>query len=490
MTDKRVYTTNELENMSIYDLRLLLRSLGGVPKSKKGREMINEIIDIQMGNKTAQKNSNRGRKPKNSINEDAIPTTAEPKERFSSLLGGGRAFTEQDLNSNNYYIDGVSVPVSVEVADSGCVLGNIILASGILFFANDEGYLCDISNVANPLYFYVEKAIISRYDLKEGDKIIGSALFSAVEGYYSLIDVIKINGYSVDNFRRNKEFERLNAIQPNQSLISNDESNKTLRTLEFYAPIGIGSRSLIVAQPKTGVTDMIKDIAKSIKLQNNNLKLFCILVDEKPEDVTEFSSILNENELFSFSYDDGSIQRIKLLDLILKSAKRLVECGEKVIILLNSLTKLTQAYYSQIILCENQTESAEHRAIIETKKFFLSGRNTREGGSLTIIASLLDGDSDLDKALSSQLLPASNTQIYLSANLAKKRIYPAIDLDRSVADYEEKLLSEERYKISLRLKSLLAENVRANEVYNQMINSTKDNDEFCKNFDEWEIALK
>ncbi len=490
MTDKRIYTTSELENMSIYDLRLLLRSLGGVPKSKKGREMINEILDIQMGNKRTEKNSNRGRKPKNSINEDNISSDSECKERFSSLLGGGRAFTLQDVDSKNYYIDGVSAPVNVEVRDTGCEPEQIILANGILLFANDEAYLCDISNLGKPLYFYVEKGILSSYDLKEGDKIIGSALFSASNGYFSLIEVIKVNGYNVDNFIRSAEFERLNATYPNQSLIADNERDNTIRAIEFYAPIGMGSRSLIVAPPKTGATGLIKSIARSIKVQHDKVKLLCILVDEKPEDVTEFSAFLNQDELYSFSYDDGSIERIRLLDLILKNAKRLVECGEKVVILLNSLTKLTQAYYSQTILRERQCESAEHCAIIESKKLFLSGRNTREGGSLTIITSLLDSDNELDKKLMAQLQSCATTQIYLSADLAKKRIYPAIDLDKSATDHDEKLLSDEKFQISLRLKSLLSTNARANEVYNQMIKSTQNNSEFCKNFGEWERALK
>ena len=490
MSDKRVYTTAELENMSIYDLRLLLRSLGGVPKSKKGREMINEIIDIQMGNKSAEKNSKRGRKPKNSISEESTVVCNENKEHFSSLLGGGRAFGVNDLSNKNYYIDGVSAPVSVEVTDSGCEPEKIILASGILLFANDEAYLCDMTNLYNPLYFFVERGIVEAYDLKEGDSIIGNALFSANNGYYSLIEVIKVNGIKVENLTRSVEFERLSAVYPNQSIISNLESDKTIRALEFYAPIGVGSRSLIVAEKKTGVTTLIKKLAKSIKLQNPNLKVICVLVDEKPEEISEFACFLKDDELYSFTYDDGSIQKIRLLDLVVKNAKRMVESGQHVVLLLNSLTKLSKAHYSQILIREKQNDTAELSAIIESKKLFNLGRNTRDGGSLTIISSVFEGESNFDKALISQLESSASTLIYLSSAIAKKRIYPALDLERTVSDHDEKLLSEEKYQIALRLKALLSNNARANEVYNQMINTTQNNNEFCKKFSEWESALK
>ena len=169
MNEKRIYTTSELEGMSIYDLRLVLRSLGGVPKSKKGREMINEILDIQMGNKRAEKLSNRGRKPKIAHPDDSNRESNEASDKFPAFPGGGRPFTECDLGDRNYYTDGVSAPISVEVHDAGCEPEKIILASGILLFVNGEGYLCDMTDLSNPLYYFVEKGIIFSYDLKVGD---------------------------------------------------------------------------------------------------------------------------------------------------------------------------------------------------------------------------------------------------------------------------------------------------------------------------------
>jgi transcription termination factor Rho len=303
------------------------------------------------------------------------------------------------------------------------------------------------------------------------------------EKYYGLLRVEAINGVPADEARRRKDFEQLTPLYPNQRLVMETvPENISGRIIDLIAPIGKGQRALIVAPPKAGKTTLLKNIANSITANHPEVILLVLLVDERPEEVTDMRRSV-KGQVISSTFDEPPENHMRVADLVLERAKRLVEQGKDVVILLDSLTRFGRA--------SNLTTSPSGRtlsggldpaALYRPKRFFGAARNIEEGGSLTVIATcLIDTGSRMDEVIFEEFKGTGNMELVLSRDLAERRIFPAIDVKRSGTRHEELLYSKEELMAIWQLRRLLANQedlVEAAEQLIRLLQRTKSNREF------------
>lgn len=307
---------------------------------------------------------------------------------------------------------------------------------------NSYGFLRDINNNFMPSAYdvYVNPKIIKEMDLRSGDMITCTINLPKTEDQKlcTLADVLLVNGK--ENCKNRPLFEDFTATYPKEQMVlSNDgldkEYNNTCRVVDLVSPIGFGQRTLVVAPPKCGKTTVLHSLALSILMGYKSVKLIIVLVGERPEEVTEMKKIAPGAEIVFSTFDEPAENQIKMTELIIDRAKRLVELGQKVVILLDSITRLVRSYnYAVPSSGKILTGGVDPAALVKPKKFFGSARNTEEGGSLTIVAtSLLETGSKMDDFIFEELKGTGNAEIRLSRNIAKKRVYPAIDISQSGA---------------------------------------------------------
>ena len=325
-----------------------------------------------------------------------------------------------------------------------------ILASGILDLINDGyGFLRQLSLKPSPNDVYVSQSQIRRFALRTGDQVMGQVRPPKDgEKYYGLVRVEGVNGLDTDAARARPNFETLTPIFPNVQLhLETTKDNLSTRLMDLLSPIGRGQRGLIVSPPKAGKTTLLKHIAQGIAANNPGVSLMVALIGERPEEVTEMKRSI-DGEVFSSTFDDPVEDHCRVAELALERAKRLVECGKDVAILLDSITRLTRAY-NLSLPSSGRTLSGgiDPVALYPPKRFFGAARNTEEGGSLTIIAAcLVDTGSRMDEVIYEEFKGTGNMEIHLERKLAEKRVFPAIDIQRSGTRREELLLSEETLK--------------------------------------------
>jgi transcription termination factor Rho len=331
---------------------------------------------------------------------------------------------------------------------------------------------------------YVSQSQIKRFGLRTGDLVFGVARPPKEgEKYYGLLRVEAINGVPADEARRRKDFEQLTPLYPNQRLVMETvPENISGRIIDLIAPIGKGQRALIVAPPKAGKTTLLKNIANSITANHPEVILLVLLVDERPEEVTDMRRSV-KGQVISSTFDEPPENHMRVADLVLERAKRLVEQGKDVVILLDSLTRFGRA--------SNLTTSPSGRtlsggldpaALYRPKRFFGAARNIEEGGSLTVIATcLIDTGSRMDEVIFEEFKGTGNMELVLSRDLAERRIFPAIDVKRSGTRHEELLYSKEELMAIWQLRRLLANQedlVEAAEQLIRLLQRTKSNREF------------
>ena len=325
-----------------------------------------------------------------------------------------------------------------------------ILASGILDLINDGyGFLRQLSLKPSPNDVYVSQSQIRRFALRTGDQVMGQVRPPKDgEKYYGLVRVEGVNGLDTDAARARPNFDTLTPIFPNVQLhLETTKDNLSTRLMDLLSPIGRGQRGLIVSPPKAGKTTLLKHIAQGIAANNPGVSLMVALIGERPEEVTEMKRSI-DGEVFSSTFDDPVEDHCRVAELALERAKRLVECGKDVAILLDSITRLTRAY-NLSLPSSGRTLSGgiDPVALYPPKRFFGAARNTEEGGSLTIIAAcLVDTGSRMDEVIYEEFKGTGNMEIHLERKLAEKRVFPAIDIQRSGTRREELLLSEETLK--------------------------------------------
>ena len=325
----------------------------------------------------------------------------------------------------------------------------IITNSGVLEIMPDGyGFLrsSDYNYLNSPDDIYVSQSQIKLFGLKTGDSVTGT-IRPPKEGekYFPLIKVISINGRTPDYIRDRVPFDHLTPLFPNKkfNLTGNGHDNISTRVVDLFSPIGKGQRGLIVAQPKTGKTMLLKEIANAIAANHPEVYMIVLLIDERPEEVTDMARSVNA-EVISSTFDEPAERHVRVAGMVLEKAKRLVECGHDVVILLDSITRLARAY-NTVAPASGKVLSGgvDANALHKPKRFFGAARNVEEGGSLTILATALtETGSKMDDVIFEEFKGTGNMELQLDRKLSNKRIFPAVDIISSSTRREDLLLAK------------------------------------------------
>ena len=357
--------------------------------------------------------------------------------------------------------------------------------------ADGYGFLrsSDFNYLASPDDIYVSPSQIRLFGLRTGDTVLGTVRPPKEgEKYYPLIKVLKINGCGPQSERDRVTFDKLTPIFPNEKFnLSGRRSSISTRIIVLFAPIGKGQRGMIVAQPKTGKTSLLKDIANAISDNHPEVYLMVLLIDERPEEVTDMQRSVR-GEIISSTFDKEATEHVKIANIVLEKAKRLVECGHDVVILLDSITRLARAYNTvQPTSGKVLTGGLDANALHRPKRFFGAARNIENGGSLSIIATALtDTGSKMDDVIFEEFKGTGNMELQLDRRIANKRIFPAIDLVNSSTRRDDLLQDEKTLqRIWIARKYLSDMNlVEAMEFIHDRVKKTRDNEEFLMSMNE------
>jgi transcription termination factor Rho len=367
--------------------------------------------------------------------------------------------------------------------------GESIFGEGTLEVLQDGfGFLRspDTSYLAGPDDIYVSPSQIRRFNLHTGDSIDGEIRTPKDgERYFALVKVDKVNSDSPESSKHKILFENLTPLFPTRRLLLERdikaEENVTSRIIDLIAPIGMGQRALVVSSPKSGKTVMLQNIAHAIASNYPDVTLMVLLIDERPEEVTEMIRSVR-GEVISSTFDEPAIRHVQVADMVIEKAKRLVEHKKDVVILLDSITRLARAYNTVIPASGKVlTGGVDANALQRPKRFFGAARNIEEGGSLTIIATaLVDTGSRMDDVIYEEFKGTGNSEIHLDRRLAEKRTYPAINVNRSGTRKEELLIKPDDLQKIWVLRKLLypMDDVEAMEFLLDKIKATKNNGDF------------
>ena len=356
-----------------------------------------------------------------------------------------------------------------------------ILPDGFGFLRSSEG-----SYLAGPDDIYVSPSQIRRFNLKTGDSIAGTIRPPKdSERYFALLKVNEINFDTPDRSRHKLIFENLTPLFPTQQLrleLGNGTTEDlTGRIIDLIAPIGKGQRSIIVAPPKAGKTVLLQSIAQSITKNNPECYLIVLLIDERPEEVTEMQRTVR-GEVVASTFDEPPARHVQVAEMVIEKAKRLVEHKQDVVILLDSITRLARAYNTVLPSSGKVlTGGVDANALERPKRFFGAVRNVEEGGSLTIISTaLIDTGSTMDKVIYEEFKGTGNQEITLERDIAEKRVFPAINIKKSGTRREERLMDEAMLRKVWILRKLLhpMDELQATEFLLEKLKDSKTNDEF------------
>ena len=367
-------------------------------------------------------------------------------------------------------------------------LDGIIEGEGVLEMMPDGyGFLrsADYNYLTSPDDIYVSPSQIKLFGLRTGDTVKG-AIRPPKEGekYFALLRVSQINGLDPKDIRDRVPFDYLTPLFPNEKFnlcVSPTGRDFSTRIIDLFSPIGKGQRGLIVAQPKTGKTFLLKDVANAISKNHPDCYIIVLLVDERPEEVTDFKRSVNA-EVVASTFDEPAENHVRVAGIVLEKAKRLVECGHDVVILLDSITRLARAY-NTVAPASGKVLSGgvEANALHKPKKFFGAARNIEGGGSLTILATaLIDTGSKMDGVIFEEFKGTGNMELQLDRSLANRRLYPAVDLTKSSTRREDLLLDKDTLQRMFILRNHLSDMKpeEAMEFLLKHIQGTKSNEEF------------
>jgi transcription termination factor Rho len=386
---------------------------------------------------------------------------------------------ERRINQNNVQAKNQEPAINLD-------FDNVIINEGVLEIMPDGyGFLrsSDYNYLTSPDDIYVSQSQIKLFGLKTGDTVRGS-IRPPKEGekYFPLVRVEAINGRLPAEVRDRVPFDHLVPLFPSEKLsLFTDPGNYSTRIMDLFSPIGKGQRGLIVAQPKTGKTMLLKDVANAIAKNHPEVYLIILLIDERPEEVTDMARSVRA-EVVSSTFDEPAERHVKIANIVLEKAKRMVECGHDVVILLDSITRLARAYNtvapaSGKILSGGVDANALHKP----KRFFGAARNIEDGGSLTIIATALtETGSKMDEVIFEEFKGTGNMELQLDRKLSNKRIFPAIDITASSTRRDDLLLDRETLQRIWILRNHLADmnSQESMEFLQAQIRGTKTNEEF------------
>jgi transcription termination factor Rho len=414
---------------------------------------------VQLKKSVQQKNDNNPKNNKNKPKENN-------REKNSNVSRGNKS-------SNRY-------------KDPDFEFDGIIESEGVLEMMPDGyGFLrsSDYNYLSSPDDIYVSQSQIKLFGLKTGDTVRGNVRPPKEgEKYFPLIRVSKINGLNPNIVRDRVSFEHLTPLFPQEKFnLAEKGSSLSTRIIDLFSPLGKGQRGMIVAQPKTGKTMLLKDVAKAIATNHPEVYQIVLLIDERPEEVTDMQRSVR-GEVVASTFDEPADKHVRVANIVLEKAKRLVECGHDVVILLDSITRLARAY-NTVAPASGKILSGgiDANALHKPKRFFGAARNIENGGSLTIIATALtETGSKMDEVIFEEFKGTGNMELQLDRNISNRRIYPAIDLIKSSTRRDDLLLDEKTVQRMWILRKYLADMnpIEAMEFINERIKFSKNNEEF------------
>lgn len=381
-------------------------------------------------------------------------TLPEQDDDISSLSQKESSLQDREMNGNrqNLY-DKQEYERIIQDKDSATAEGILEILPDGFGFLRGPNYISTENDV------YVSPAQIRRFNMKTGDKLLGIVRPKTKnERFDALLYVKSVNGIKPDVASKRKDFEKLVPIYPDTRLkLENRDVSTSVRLVDIFTPIGKGQRGLIVAPPKAGKTTLLKQIANAILKNHSEVELIVLLVDERPEEVTDIRESV-QADVISSTFDELPSNHIKVAEMVLARAKNLVEHGRDVVILMDSITRLARAYNLTIVPTGRTLSGGlDPGALYGPKKFFGAARNVRDGGSLTILATaLIDTGSRMDDMIYEEFKGTGNMELHLDRKLAEKRLFPAMDIDRSGTRKEELLLDAKEYEKILKLRRILS----------------------------------
>ncbi len=462
---------DSLKQKTLQDLRYIAKmmKLKGISKARK-----NELIDLIIQNSKKQEEQKKIPDKKTETVQQNNNKTMENSEASSNREKKQQQGKGGQVKPNHY-------PTAFEKIESDDPVGGVleVLPDGYGFLRSDN-YL------SGPKDIYVSPSQIRRFNLKTGDKIFGKGRIPKEgEKFQALLFVETVNGQPPDEAAKRKPFESLTPIFPEEKIkLEINQRELSMRIIDLIAPIGKGQRGMIVAPPKAGKTILLKKIANSISLNYPEAELIVLLIDERPEEVTDMKRSIKGEVIYS-TFDEVPEHHIKVAEMVLERAQRLVEQQKDVVVLLDSITRLARAYNLTIpptgrTLSGGLDPGALHRP----KKFFGAARNIEFGGSLTILATaLVETGSRMDDVIFEEFKGTGNMELHLDRRLSEKRIFPAMDINKSGTRREELLLSQRELEAVWTIRKALGNQGTA-EVTEVLINrllGTKTNKEFIDN---------
>ena len=411
-------------------------------------------------------------------------STALPAELVDKFEKNGKEHKKNDKNNRHQEKRNEQ---QAEEAPKQYDFADVLRVEGVLEIMPDNyGFLrsSDYNYLASPDDVYVSQSQIKLYGLKTGDVVEGIIRpASAGEKYFPLVKVNRINGVSPELVRDRVSFDNLTPLFPDEkfTLCSGNYDNLSARVVDLFSPIGKGQRGLIVAQPKTGKTMLLKDIANAIAANHPEAYMIMLLIDERPEEVTDMARSVNA-EVIASTFDEPAERHVKIAGIVLERAKRMVESGHDVVIFLDSITRLARAY-NTVSPASGKVLSGgvDANALHKPKRFFGAARNIENGGSLTIIATaLIDTGSKMDEVIFEEFKGTGNMELQLDRSLANKRIFPAVNIIASSTRRDDLLLDRQTLDRMWILRKYLADMtpMEAMEFVKDRLEKTKDNGEF------------
>ena len=503
----------DYENMTLSKLKEIAKELGikNISKYKKG-ELIEEIINISPNSiqkdgvtlreniapKTYDKNQNSDSEIKNyNSSEKFKSNSGEQKnivindveknrtdERNMRINYGGNEINNNRNDDNQSERNEKKEFLREMINESNTAKGILeILENNNFGFLRCKNYLTSSEDI------YVSPSQIRRFNLRTGDEVEGK-IREAKEGekFKALLFVQKVNGESPEKAIGRKSFETLTPIYPTERLKLETQNSNDLssRLMDIICPLGKGQRGIIVAPPKAGKTTLLKKVAQNIVKNYPDIKLIVLLIDERPEEVTDMMRSINGDVVYS-TFDEEPQNHAKVSQMVLERAKRMVEQGKDVVILMDSITRLSRAY-NLTITPTGRTLSGglDPGALIMPKKFFGAARNIEEGGSLTILATaLVETGSRMDDMIFEEFKGTGNMEIHLDRRLQERRIFPAIDVYKSGTRKEDLLLSKDELEVAFSIRKVMYRDGNADDITENLINmlsKTKNNAEFIETF--------
>lgn len=451
----------ELKSLTLADLRELAKQKGLKSVSKLNKEEL--ILEIMR------------------VTNDDMPIVEEKEEVKPTNKSDGM-LSKMSLFSKNRETK------KDERSESQPGVEDAFPVEGILEVLPDGfGFLRGQNYLSTPKDIYVSPVQIKRFRLATGDKLKGlSKTPKEGERFPALIYVNSVNDDAPEMAIRRKSFDDLTPIHPSKRMhLETNSMEFSTRIIDLIAPIGFGQRGMIVAPPKVGKTTILKKLANSITANHPEVELIVLLIDERPEEVTDMKRSIDGDVIYS-TFDELPEHHVKVAEIVLERAKRLVEQKKDVVVLLDSITRLARAY-NLTIPSSGRTLSGgfDPAALHKPKRFFGAARNIEEGGSLTILATaLVETGSRMDEVIFEEFKGTGNMEVYLDRKLSEKRVFPAIDINKSGTRREELLLSDKELETVTKIRSMLNEGnqMAVSETFNKLITSTSTNAEFLAKF--------